>query len=197
MAACDLPLVPIENDACVAQSFNYGQQIRTILYQEMSGTAPDLIGTKTTPITLGDVQAEIAKAAPNKLFVLKDIAGGIVPAATDTTVSGNDVPGGGIKLATRTNTYTGFTDLISPALVDSINAMIRRGGQYRLWLVDNNSYVQGYADDATIVFGTLERAGIDNATNRIPLTVTFLRKEIMPLGYAPVVGINALTNVTA
>jgi hypothetical protein len=193
--ACDLPLLPIENDACLAQAYQYGQQIRTIFYQDMSGDAPDLLGTKTTPATLATFQAALSAAAPDKLFVLKDLAGGVVAAATDTLISGNDVPGGGSKLATRTNTYTGFTDLVTPELVTSINAMIRRGGEYRLWFADDKGYVQGYADGATIVFGTLERAGINNATNRISLTVTFLRKEIMPLGYAPVVGVNALTNV--
>ncbi len=192
---CTLPLTAIENDACLAQDYEYGQQIRTIFYQEMTGTAPDLIGTKTTPATLADFQAALSAAAPDKLFVLKDIAGGVVPAATDTTITGNDVPGGGTKLVNRTNTYTGFTDFITPALVDSINKMIARGGEYRLWFADDKGYPQGYAEGATIVFGTLERAGINNATNRIPLTVTFLRKQIMPLGFAPVPGINALTNV--
>lgn len=191
---CTLPLAAIDNDACLAQDYEYGQQIRTIFYQEMTGTAPDLIGTKTTPATLADFQDALTATAPDKLFVLKDIAGGVVPAASDTTISGNDVPGGGTKLVNRTNTYTGFTDFITPELVDSINKMIARGGEYRLWLADDKGYVQGYADGATIVFGTLERAGIGNATNRIPLTVTFLRKQIMPLGFAPVPGINALTN---
>lgn len=192
---CALPLVPIENDACAAQEFNYGQQIRTILYQEESGTPPDLRGTKTTPATLAQVQAAIAAPAPDKLFVLKDIAGGAVPAATDTTVSGNDVPGGGIRLTGRTNTFTGHLDLITPALVEAVNAAILRGGTYRVWFGDNNSYLQGYATGATITFGNLERAGINNASNRIPVTVSYQSKTILPLGFAPIVGLNALTNV--
>jgi hypothetical protein len=192
---CTLPLVAIEADACDAQQFDYGQQIRTILYQDMSGVAPDLLGTKTTPATLAQVQDALTAAAPDKLFVLKDLAGGLVPASSDTTISGNDVPGGGTILVNRTNTFTGRTDLITPTLVDSVNKMILRGGQYRLWFVDNNSYVQGYANDATIGFASLERGGIGGASNRIPLTVTWLSKTILPLGFAPIAGINALTNV--
>lgn len=191
---CDLPLVAINNDACLAQAYNYGQQVRTIFYQDESGTAPDLIGTKTTPTALAAVQAAVSAAAPNKLFVLKDLSGGAMPAATDTTVTGNDVPGGGTKLVTRTNTYTGYTDLITPELVDAVNKMILRGGTYRVWFGDNESYLQGYATGATLTFGSMERAGIGNATNRIPVTVTFLSKTILPLGFAPIPGINSLIN---
>lgn len=190
---CTVPLVPIENDACLAQQYEYGQQIRTLLYQEISGVAPDLLGTKTTPATLADIQDVITAAAPDKLFVLKDIAGGLVPASSDTTLTGNDVPGGGTVLTNRTNTFTGRTDLITPALVGAVNAMILRGGEYRVWLVDDKSYIQGYAT-ATITFANLERAGINGASNRIPLTVTWLSKTILPLGFAPIPGVNALTN---
>jgi hypothetical protein len=191
---CALPLLPIENDACEAQQFEYGQQIRTLLYQDISGEAPDLLGSKTTPATIGDVQAALTAAAPDKLFILKDIAGGLVPASADITLSGNDVPGGGTIITNRTNTFTGRTDLITPALVDSVNAMIARGGEYRVWFVDDKNYVQGYADGASITFASLERAGIGGASNRIPLTVTYQSKKILPLGFAPIPGINALTN---
>jgi hypothetical protein len=191
---CDLPLVAINNDACAAQAYDYGQQVRTILYQEESGVAPNLIGTKATPATLSVVQAAINADAPDKLFVLKDIAGGAMPAATDTTISGNDVPGGGTRLVSRTNTFTGYLDLITPELVDAVNKMILRGGTYRTWFADNNSYLQGYATGATLTFGGLERAGINNATNRIAVTVTYTSKVILPLGFAPIAGINSLTN---
>lgn len=194
---CTLPLVAIENDACAAQPYGYGQQIRTLLYQDMAGVAPDLLGTKAKPATLADVQAAITATTNNgadKVFVLRNIAGGLVPASSDTTLTGNDVPGGGTLVTNRTNTFTGRTDLITPDLVTGVNAMIARGGEYRIWLVDDKNYVQGYAEGATINFANLERAGINGASNRIPLTVTWLSKAILPLGFAPIAGINALAN---
>lgn len=192
---CTLPLAAIENDACAAGQYPLGQQIRTLLYQDMAGVAPDLRGSKTTPATLSQVQTALTAAAPDKLFVLRDIAGGLVPASSDTTLTGNDVPGGGTRLTNRTRTVTGRTDLITPALVDAVNAQNARGGEYRVWLVDDKGYVQGPIAAATIVFGALERAGINGASNRIPFTVTYSSIAEPALGFAPIAGINSLVNV--
>jgi hypothetical protein len=189
MAECDLPLVAVENEPCAP--LGLGQQIPQILYQDPAGTWPTLT-------SLATAQAAMTAEGVNRLFTMKNIAAGIVPAATDQTLTGNDVPYGGTIITGRTRTQTGRLQYLGASTVAAVNAINKRGGLIRVGLVDDKGFLQGPIENATITFGALERPGLGQAIPaNIPYTLTWDALEEGAISATPLPFLRNLSNAPA
>ncbi len=159
MADCILPLVGIDNQQCDGAGAllpAFGTQITQLLYQNSAGVAPSLI-------TESAAQAAMTAVAAAQVFTLKNIAAGVVPDATDQTLTGNDVAFGGTLLTNRSRTLTGRVQYVTDATiaaVNTLNALNQAGGTLRVWPVDNKGFIQGPLEGATLTFGALQRPGL-------------------------------------
>ena len=196
---CTLPLVPVINDTCI--TYPLGKQLVQLLYQEMAGVAPDLLTIGATSDTrLATLQAAMTAttgtpAGVDKLFVLKNIAGGLFKAPAEQKLSNNDVPYGGVKITDRVYEYDGRIDNLTPSNNVAMNNITKRGRPLRVWFVDENDMVRGYVENAYINFGGIISAGIGNATpTHRALSVSFRRLDEAPFAAAPLVGIASIQN---
>ncbi|RPD50045.1 hypothetical protein DNI29_04410 [Hymenobacter sediminis] len=193
MATCDLPLVAVDNDAKNCDGSGnpipaLGTQIPVIFYQDMEGTAPDLT-------TQAGAQAAMTATGVNQVFILKNLAVGIVPAPTDQTLTGNDVPYGATILTNRTRTMTARAQYPTNATHAAVSQHNQAQRPVRVWLLDNNDYLQGPWENASIVFGGLERPGLGQAIPaNYPLTVTFDSIAEAPVSAAQLKFLKSLTN---
>lgn len=191
---CDLELIAVNNDPCGATEL--GKQPVMILIQSMAGVAPDLttVPANGTDGRLAALQAAITATDEDKIFVLNNIAGGTLPAATDETISGNDVPRGGTIVTGRERVLTGRADYLTQAASDAMDNNNRRGGTVRAWLVDENDYVQGPFNNARVVYGSIVRPGLGNATTHRPVTMTHRGLDEPTFASKPLVGVASVTN---
>lgn len=192
---CDLPLVAVNNEYCATTDKPIGKQIVGIIYQDMSGTAPDLTTVATTDGRLALIQAGLTATGVDKLFILKNLAGATVPAATDTTLSGNDVPYGGTRITDRVRLMTARVDYLTPTNNIAINSLTARQKPIRYWEYDEEGGVQGPFENATFVAGNIQRAGIGGAPTHRPITLSTRGLDERPFQTAPLVGVQGLTNV--
>lgn len=193
---CTLPLVPVLNDTCV--TYPLGKQLVQLLYQEMGGAAPDLITVAATDTRLATLQAAMTattNAGLDKVFVLKNIAGGLFKAPSEQKLSNNDVPYGGVKITDRVYEYDGRIDNLTPSNNTAMNNLTKRGRPLRVWFVDENDMVRGYVENAYINFGGIISAGIGNATpTHRAVSISFRRLDEAPFASAPLVGIASIQN---
>jgi hypothetical protein len=193
---CDLPLVAVNNEYCATTDKPLGKQVVGIVYQDMAGTAPDLL---TVPATgadprLGTLQDGLTATGVNKLFILKNIAGATVPAAADTTLSGNDVPYGGTRITDRVRTMTGRVDYLTPSNSAALNSLTARQKPLRHWEFDEEGGLQGPFENSTFVASNILKAGIGGAPTHRLVTVTTRGLDERPFQPAPLVGIQGLIN---
>ena len=195
---CTLPLVPVQNDTCI--TFPLGKQFVQLLYQEMTGAAPDLLtiasGGDVRLATLQAAMAATTNTGLDKLFVLKNIAGGLFKAPAEQKLSNNDVPYGGVKITDRVYEYDGRVDNLTPSNNIAMNNITKRGRPLRVWFVDENDMVRGYVENAYLNFGGIISAGIGNATpTHRAVSVSFRRLDEAPFAAAPLAGIATIQNV--
>ncbi|GAA4393534.1 hypothetical protein [Hymenobacter koreensis] len=163
--ACNVPLVAVSNDPCAKVA--YGRQIVAILYQDSAGDAPTLT-------TESAAQAAMTAVGADKLFILNNVAASDVADPSDQLLSGNDVPYGASELTDRTRTVTGRLQYPAAATHTAVNALNSRGGTLRTWLLDDQGYLQGPIENASLVFGVFKRPGIGQAIPaHYPLTLTY------------------------
>lgn len=189
-STCDLPLVAVTNDNCA--KVDYGKQIVALLYQDSDGVAPNLTGT-TAP-TLSALQGFMTAEGADQLFILKNLAGAQVPDASDTTLSGNDVPYGGTILTDRLRTMTARLQYPSASTHTAVNAMNARQKPLRVWLVDDKSFIQGPYEEATLSFGAFLRGGIGGALPNYPLTLSVNSIDEAAFSPAPIPDVKKLVN---
>jgi hypothetical protein len=151
--------------------------------------------TAGTPDTrLATLQAALTATGPDKLFILKNLAGGTVPAPTDTTLSGNDVPYGGTRITDRSRSMTARIDFLTPSNNTALNQLTARQKPVRTWEVDEEGLVFGPYENSTIVVGGIQKAGIGGAPTHRPITVTTRGLDEAPFAAAPLVGIQGVVN---
>jgi hypothetical protein len=196
---CTLPLVPVQNDTCV--TYPLGKQFVQLLYQEMAGAPPDLLTIATgADVRLATLQAALTAttgtpAGVDKLYVLKNIAGGLFKAPTEQKLQNNDVPYGGVVVTDRVYEYDGRIDHLTPSNSEAMNNITKRGRPLRVWFVDENDMVRGYVENAYLNFGGIISAGIGNATPTYrPVSVSYRRLTEAPFAAAPLAGIASITN---
>jgi hypothetical protein len=194
---CTLPLVKVDNEYCAATDKPIGKQIVGIIYQDSAGTAPDLT---TIPTTGGDtrlaaLQAGLTATDEDKLFILKNLAGATVPAATDTTLSGNDVPYGGTRITDRVRNMSARVDYLTPSNNIALNTLTARQQPFRYWEFDEEGGVQGPFENATFTAGNIIRNGIGGAPTHRLITLSARGLDERPFQTAPLVGIQGLKNV--
>lgn len=189
---CDLPLVTPENDICAAKSYKLGQQITGALFQDMAAaTFPDITAAAATIAVL----TPFMTATDNtKVSILRNLAGAKVPAASDTSLTGNDVPFGGTRLTGRLRSVTARLDFITPAMIVQVNEANGRPQPVRAWLLDNEEVPQGPLKNATVTYGSLIRDGIAGGPTHVPVTITWDSIDEPILGAKPLPGINRLVN---
>ena len=196
---CTLPLAPVSNDACV--TFPLGKQFVQLLYQEMSGVAPDLI----TVAVAGDVRLATLQAAmtattntgKDKLFTLSNLAGGLFAAPAEQKLQNNDVPYGGERITDRLYNLTARVDNLTPSNSLAMDNLTLRGRPLRVWLVDENQMVRGYIDNAYVSFGGIISAGIGNAqpTHRqVNVAYRAVQLREAPFAAAPLFGVSTIQN---
>jgi hypothetical protein len=188
---CDLPMVVPTNDPCLSGATPLGKQVTGILMQDARGVAPTLT-------TLANVQAALTAAGNDQLFILPNISDGIVPDATDETLTGNAVPFGGTIVTGRTRTMTGRLVYLDPAGVAAADSFNARQKPVRYWEYDDNERLQGPFENATVSLGVLTRAGIGNAALPGKSLIASTRLPGLvepPIATGRIVGINALRNV--
>ncbi|MBG8556171.1 hypothetical protein [Hymenobacter guriensis] len=196
---CDLPLIGVENNSqnCDAQGNPLpalGQQIVKLFYQDSDGDVPSLA-------TQSAAQAAMTAAGVDRVYTLDNIAAGVVPAAADQTLSGNDVPYGATVTTGRTRTTTGRAQYPTPATTVQVNTINRRsatGKTLRVWQLDNKGYLQGPIEDASLIFGALERGGLGQATpTNYPFTLTHEGIDEPAISPAPLPFLKTLVNAPA
>jgi len=194
---CTLPLVAVNNEYCATTDKPLGKQPVMLLYQDPAGVAPDLITVGTPDTRLATLQAALtatSNGGADKLFVIKNLAGGTVPAPTDTTLSGNDVPYGGTRITDRSRTMSARIDFLTPSNNTALNQLTARQKPVRTWEVDEEGLVFGPYENSTIVVGGIQKAGIGGAPTHRPITVTTRGIDEAPFAAAPLVGIQGIVN---
>lgn len=193
MADCNFPLVGIDNQLCGPDGTllpAFGKQITQLLYQSSKGVAPSLA-------LIASAQAAMTAEDEDQVFTLKNIAAAIVAAATDQTLSGNDVAFGVTLLTGRQRTLTGRVQYVTPATitaVNTLNALNQAGETLRVWPVDEKSYLQGPLENVSLVFGSLQRAGAgQNLPPYFDFTMTWEAIDEAPVT-GPFVYLKTLTN---
>lgn len=193
---CDLPLVKVDNEYCATTDRPLGKQVVGIIYQDMAGTAPDLLtvpGTGADP-RLATLQTGLTATDENKLYILKNLAGATVPASADTTLSGNDVPYGGTRITDRVRTMTARVDYLTQSNNEALNSLTARQKPIRHWEFDEEGGMQGPFENSTFVAGNILKQGIGGGPTHRPITVTSRGLDERPFQPAPLVGIQGLIN---
>jgi hypothetical protein len=189
---CDLPLVAPENDPCAANQYVLGAQITSAIMQDPAATTfPDLTSSSATMAAITPFMTAVDNT---KTTILKNLAGAKVPAAKDTTLSGNDVTFGGTRITNRERTITARLDFITPAMIAQVNAANGRQKPVRLWLVDDKGVSQGPCENATVQYGSLIRDGINGGPTHVEVTITYNSIDEPQLGAKPLPGLNFLVN---
>lgn len=191
---CTLPLVAVNNEYCATTDKPLGKQPVILLYQDPAGDAPDLVTVATPDVRLATLQAALSATGVDKVFILKNLAGGTVPAPTDTTLSGNDVPYGGTRITDRSRTMTARIDFLTPSNNTALNQLTARQKPVRTWEVDEEGLVFGPYENSTIVVGGIQKAGIGGAPTHRPITVTTRGLDEAPFAASPLVGIQGVVN---
>lgn len=192
---CDLPLVKVDNEYCAATDKPLGKQPVILLYQDVAGDAPDLITVAAGGDTrLATLQAAMTATGVDKVFALKNLAGGTIPAATDTTLSGNDVPYGGTRITDRSRNITARIDFLTPSNNLALNQLTARQKPVRTWFADEEGIVYGPYENSTIVVGSLQMAGIGGAPTHRPITITSRGVDDPSFAASPLVGIQGITD---
>jgi hypothetical protein len=185
--SCTIPLVAPANDPCAA--VQYGKQIPQIFYQDMDGEAPELT-------TESEVQAALAATGVDKLHTLKNIAAGLVPEAADQTISGTDLPYGGVQVTGRTRTMTGRLQYATQTTHENVNKVNQRQKPLRVWLVDDKGFPQGPIENASLGFGAFLRQGVGQPLpSHYPLTLSYDSLEEPPFGATALSFLRTLNNV--
>jgi hypothetical protein len=194
--SCTLPLVAVNNEYCATTDKPLGKQPVMLIYQDPAGNIPELvkIASSGSDIRLATLQAGLTATDENKLFVIKNLAGGTVPAPADTTLSGNDVPYGGTRITDRSRTMTARIDFLTPSNNTALNQLTARQKPVRTWEVDEEGLVFGPYENSTIVVGGIIKAGIGGAPTHRPITVTTRGIDEAPFAAAPLVGIQGIVN---
>jgi hypothetical protein len=193
---CTLPLVAVNNEYCATTDKPLGKQPVILLYQDPAGTPIDLIAVATPDTRLARLQAAMSLPAtdPNKVYAIKNLAGGTVPAPTDTTLSGNDVPYGGTRITDRSRTMSARIDFLTPSNNIALNQLTARQKPVRTWEFDEEGLGFGPYENSTIVVGGIIKAGIGGAPTHRPITVTTRGIDEAPFASAPLVGIQGIAN---
>ncbi len=193
---CDLPLVKVDNEYCATTDKPLGKQVVGILYQDAAGTAPDLLTVPGTgaDVRLATLQAALTAVGADKLFILKNLAGATVPAATDTTLSGNDVAYGGTRITDRIRNLVARIDYLTPSNNLALNALTARQKPLRHWEFDENGGIQGPFENSTVVVGNIQKAGIGGAPTHRQITLTHRGVDETNFQPAALVGIQGLVN---
>jgi len=190
MAACTLPLVLPDNDPCLSGAAVIGKQVVGLLIQDQAGTAP-------TFTDLASVQSALTATGTAQVFILPNLSDGLVPAATDETLTGNAVPYGGTITTGRIHTVTGRLVYLAPAAVAAADQFTARQTPVRYWLYDDQNRIQGPFENATINLGVLERQGIGNAAQpgkALTASTRLLGLAEPLISTTTIAGINALRN---
>ena len=171
--SCGDALTAIKNDPC--NFAGIGVQITTIAYQLMTGSDFDgnaiASGTEGGDISLeADWQAKLAAVDEDKIVLLKNLGGVQTPEASPQVRENNDVAYGGRVITDISRVITGRLDF--PALSDiaAISRVNKCMGKVRVWLLDNNDFLQGPVRNANLTFGSLTRPGLGQA---LPAHFTF------------------------
>ena len=191
MPTCVLPVVLPDNDPCLSGAAVIGKQVVGLLVQDQAGTAP-------TFTDLASVQAALTATGVDQTFILPNLSDGVVPAATDETLSGNAVPYGGTIVTGRLHTVTGRLVYLNPAAVAAADKFTARQTPVRYWLYDDQNRIQGPFENATISLGVLERAGLGNAAQpgkSLAASTRLVGLAEPPISTTTLAGINALRNV--
>lgn len=194
--SCTLPLVAVNNEYCATTDKPLGKQPVMLIYQDPAGTPPDLITVGTPDTRLATLQAALSlpDTDVNKLYVIKNLAGGTVPARADTTLSGNDVPYGGIRITDGVRTMPARIDFLTPSNNKALNKLNKRQKPVRTWEVDDLNFVFGPWENSTIVVGGIQKAGIGGAPTHRPITVTSNGIDEPDFAAEPLVGIQGIVN---
>lgn len=194
---CDLPLVKVDNEYCAVTDRPLGKQVVGIIYQDMAGTAPDLITVPAAPAPdprLGLIQDGLTATTEDKLYILKNLAGATVPASADTTLSGNDVPYGGTRITDRVRTMTARVDYLTQSNNTALNSLTARQKPLRHWEFDEEGGIQGPFENSTFVAGNIIKQGIGGGPTHRPITVSTRGLDERQFQPAPLVGIQGLIN---
>jgi hypothetical protein len=194
---CTLPLVAVDNEYCATTDKPLGKQPVMLLYQDPAGTPPDLI----TVAEGGDTRLARLQAAlslpdgdVNKLYVIKNLAGGTVPARADTTLSGNDVPYGGTRITDGIRTMPARIDFLTPSNNIALNKLNARQKPVRTWEADELNFIFGPWENSTILIGGIQKAGIGGGPTHRPITVTSNGIDEPAFATAPLVGLQGIKN---
>lgn len=190
--ACDIPPIGIDNDPCNAVAL--GKQPVIIFYQDMAGVPPAIVTAGNTDTRLSLIQAALADTGADQLFLINNLAGGTIGAATDQTISGNDVPRGGTLLTDRDNALTARADYLTPTVSANMDTMNARQAPVRAWWADEKNYIHGPIENARLVFGNLQAPGIGQATSHRAVSMTWTGIPEAPFSATPVPGLAAVTN---
>jgi hypothetical protein len=149
-----------------------GTQIPQLFYQDMDGNRVAADAALRGLLSAG--QAAMTATGVEQVFTLKNIAAGVVPDATDQTLSGNDVPYGATILTNRSRTSTGRAQYPTSGTHAAVSQHNQAQRRVRMWFLDNNDYLQGPWENASLIFGALVRLGLGQAIlTHYPFTVSY------------------------
>ena len=160
--SCGDALTAIKNDPC--NFAGIGVQITAIAYQLMTGS--DFNGTAITGTEGGDIsleadwQAKMAAVDEDKIVLLNNLGGVQTPEGTPQVRENNDVAYGGRVITDIARAITGRLDFPSFTDIQAVSRVNKCVGKVRVWLLDNNYFLQGPVLNANITFGSLIRPGL-------------------------------------
>lgn len=166
---CDgTSLVAIPNDPCSAPK--WGEQIVGIFVQRIAGSPFDGVplasGTTGGDITLvADWEAKMAALDDDKIVFLHNLAGTEVADVTRRSREGNDVPYGGLEILNMARSFSGRIQYPNNDTITAVNSS-RCWGKVRVWILDNNGYLQGGdagIENVNVNVDALKRPGIGSA----------------------------------
>lgn len=146
---CNLELLPVSNnnlncDPATGKPIpGVGQQVVAFFYQDPAGDMPDLS-------TLAGMQAASTADGVDRVYGIKNLSNGLVPAATPRVQEGQQVAYGVRSLQGMARTATGDVQYFSKADQLAIDKLNRRTDTLRTWFLDNNNYLHGPIESASL-----------------------------------------------
>jgi len=120
-----------------------GQQVVAYFYQEPEGDAPDLS-------TLAAMQAAQTAEGVDRVYGIKNISNGLVPAGTPRVQEGQQVAYGVRSLVGLARQATGDVQYFSKSDQAAIDRLNLRTKTLRAWYLDNNNYLHGPIESAAL-----------------------------------------------
>lgn len=174
--ACGDALTAIKNDPC--NNAGIGVQITALAYQLMTGSDFDgnvIAGSEGGDITAeADWQAKMAATDQSKIVLLNNLGGVQTPEGAPQVRENNDVAYGGRVITDMARSVTGRLDFPSLTDIVAVSRVNKCVGKLRVWLLDNNYFLQGPILNANLTFGSLVRPGLGQPLPaHIPFSLNF------------------------